>query len=151
MASTIDKDYQGLQWFKQSWAQWVEKYGKTDLSTNREAWNALGGLFEEMLAKQQEIARGYEAVTPPDAFRAAHKTLIDGNTQGNAWAEEIIAAIKANRPIEDLLSMVTSEPPGPSGSEVLAEFNDAAAKVGVEVPQKFIDAYTEDTDSGTAM
>lgn len=151
MAPVIDKDYQGSQWLEQLMAQWVQTYGNTDLSTNRQAWNALGQILKQAFPKEQEIVQGYEAVIPPDAFRAAHTSLLENNREGTAQMEKLFAAIEANHPIEELTSMVTSSPPGPSNSEVLVKFQDAAAQVGVEVPAELVGAYSDDTDSGTAM
>jgi hypothetical protein len=148
MAAVVDKDYEGQQWFNQAMAQWQQTYGNSDPSADWQAWNALGSVLQQALAKAQEIVLGYEAVTPPEAFRIAHAALVANNRDGNAWAEDLIAAIKASRPTGELLSMLDAGPPGPSGSEVLAEFQDAAARVGIELPPKLIDVYSDDTDSG---
>ena len=148
MAPTIDKDYQGLQGFKQAMTQWGQTYGNTDLTTNRKAWEALSLIVQQAIPVEREIIQGYEAVTPPEAFRTAHATLLDNNRLGNTWAEGLVAAIKANRPTRDLLSMITAGSPGPSNTQVLAEFRSAAARVGIELPTKLIGAYTESTDSG---
>jgi len=151
MAPVIDKDYEGSQWFQQLGDEWMKNYGNGSLSTNRKAWNALGLIFQEALAKEQEIIQGYEAITPPDVFRAAHTALLENNRQGNAWAAKVVAAIQANRPIGELMSMVSAGPPGPSNGDVLAQYRAATAQVGIEVPAKLLDVYSDDTDSGQLM
>jgi hypothetical protein len=148
MAPAIDKDYQGLQWFKQAMTEWQQTYANTDPSTNRQAWNALGLILQQALSKEQEITKGYEAIAPPKAFRTAHATLVKNNRDGIAWAEDLITAIKASRPMGGLMSTLEAGPPGPSNSEVLAEFQDAAARFGIALPRKLIEAYSDVTDSG---
>jgi hypothetical protein len=61
---------------------------------------------------------------------------------------DFIAAIKANRPTSELMTMNSADPPGPSNGEVLAEFRAAAARVGIEPPTKLIDVYSDNPDSG---
>ena len=146
MAPVIDKDYQGLQWFDQVMTQWQQTY-QNSASTDRQAWNALGQIFQQAIPKEQEIIQGYAAITPPEAFRTAHAALIENNRDGNTWAASVVAAIKANRPTDELLSMLSAGPPGPSSSEVLAEFQDAAARVGTQLPTKLIDTYLDDSGS----
>jgi hypothetical protein len=148
MAPVIEKDYQAVQWINQAMTQWQQTYADSDPSTDRQAWNALGLILEQGLPKGQEIVRGYEAITPPEAFRTAHAALLANNRDGNPWAEDLLAAIKANRPISELMPMFDTGPPGPSNAEVLAMFQEAAARVGIELPTKLIDAYSDDTDSG---
>jgi hypothetical protein len=148
MAPVIDKDYQGTKWFEQVLTQWGQTYGSTDLTTNQKAWNALSSIVQEALVKEQEILAGYEAITPPEAFRTAHEALVESNRDGNTWAEGLIAAIKAKRPATELMSMMSAGPPGPTNNQVIAYFKDAAARVGVEVPTKLIDAYPDDSEGG---
>jgi hypothetical protein len=148
MTPTFDKDYSGSQWFEQAFTQWVQSYGNTDLTTNRKAWNAVGALFEEALPKEQEIIRAYEAVTPPPAFQAAHAALLANNREGSTWATEFIAALKAKRPISELMATLSAGPPGPSNVDVLAAFRAAAAQAGVDLPTGLINAYTDPTDPG---
>jgi hypothetical protein len=149
MGPVIDKDYQSLQRMNLAVAQWQSTYASTDPSTNRQAWNALGLVLEQALVDQQENVRGYEAVVPPEAFRAAHEALVSCIRDGDSWAEDLAAAIKANRPMSELTSMFTAGPPGPSGSEVLAEFQEAAVHVGIELPAKLIDTYSDEIESST--
>lgn len=148
MAPTIDKDYQGLQWVKQAMSQWGQTYGNSDLSANRQAWNALSLILQQALPKEQEIIQGYEAITPPEAFRTAHATLLENNRDGNIWAKNLVAAIKASHPTSELMSMISAGAPGPSNGQVLADFQDAATRIGIELPIKLIDTYSVGADSG---
>jgi hypothetical protein len=145
----LDKDYQGVQWLEQASAQWEETYGNSDLSTNRQAWDALGLLFQQALVKEQEIIQGYEAVTPPEAFANAHAALLQINREGALWAESVVAAIKANAPADELMSMLTTEPSGLTDSEMLAEFQEVASRVGVELPVIMFKVYSDEADLGT--
>jgi hypothetical protein len=147
MAPTIDEDYQGMQWAERVMSQWDQTYGSSDLPTNRQAWNALSSIFQQALSKEREIIKGYEAVTPPEAFQTAHAALLQNNRNGSAWMEGVIAAIKANRPIDEVAPMISAGSPGPSNGQVLAAFQEAAGRVGIELPAKLIDAYTDDADS----
>ena len=148
MAPTIDMDYEGMQWFEQATTQWQQAYANNDPTTDRQVWTALGLILQQAVSKVQEIVQGYEAVTPPEAFRTAHAALIENNRDGNAWAEALIAAIKANRPTSELMSTLGAGPPGPSNAEVLATFRVAAARVGIELPTKLIDTYSDSTGLG---
>ena len=104
--------------------------------------------MQQALPKEQEILKGYEAITPPEAFRKAHAALLENNRDGNTWAEGLVAAIKANRPTTELMSMISAGPPGTTNSQVIADFKDAATRVGIELPTKLIDAYSDGADSG---
>ena len=148
MAPTIELDYQGLQWFKQAMTQWQQSYGNADPSTDRQAWDALGVILQQTLPKERRVDQGYEAITPPEAFRTAHQALLENNRDGDAWDEELLAAIKASRPTSELMSKLAAGPPGPSNGTVLAEFQDAAARIRIKLPSKLIGAYSDNAGSG---
>ena len=151
MAPVIDKDYEMLQWFDQQLSEWSQTYASADPTLNSRAWNALGSILQEGLTREQEIVKGYEAITPAPAFQKAHATLLENNRNGNAWASDLIAAIKAGRSGVDLLAKLKAGPAAPSNTEVLTEFQTAASATGVELPSKFIDAYTEDAIPGGSV
>lgn len=149
MAPTIEKDYQGMVWFEAAAEQWEQKYGATGLSTSLAGWTAILPTFEQVLAKEQPILKGYEAVTPPQAFKTAHAALLKNNLQSNSALKAINAAIKAKRPASELMSMLqAAATESPTNAEVLADFQAAAASVGVSLPAKFISAYQDDSSSG---
>jgi hypothetical protein len=143
MSSVIDKDYQLTQWFDDAFARWDETYGNTNLPANKQAWNALASAIEQALPRAEEISREYEAITPPDAFRSAHDMLLKNNRDGNAWASNLVAAIRANRSPDELMSMMDNGPDGPTDNQVLAEFQRAATRLGVDLPPKLIGAYSD--------
>jgi hypothetical protein len=147
MAPAIDRDYQGTQWMEQAMTQWQQTYASNGLPTDRQAWKALSSILQEAITKEQEIIKGYETITPPEAFRTAHATLLENNRDGDTWAEGVVAAIKAGRPTSELLPMLIGGSPGPSNGDVLSEFQDAAGRVGIDLPTKFVNTYTDEPDS----
>jgi hypothetical protein len=151
MTPVIDKDYEMLQWFDQQLSEWGQTYASAGPTLNSKAWDALGSILQKGLSREQEIVKGYEAITPARAFRKAHATLLENNRNGNAWASELIADIKAGRSSAELLAKLRAGPAAPSNTEVLTEFQTAASAAGVELPSKFIDAYTEDTIPGGSV
>ena len=151
MAPVIDKDYAMLQWFDQQLSEWGQTYASAGPTLNSQAWDALGSILQEGLSREQEIVKGYEAITPAPAFQKAHATLLENNRNGNTWASDLIAAIKAGRSGVELLAKLKAGPAAPSNTEVLTEFQTAASAAGVELPSKFVDAYTEDTIPGGSV
>lgn len=147
MSPVIDKDYQATQWLDNSLTQWDATYGDSDPYSNPRGWKALASLLEQALPKAQEIIRGYEAITPPEAFRSAHSLLLENNREGYAWAEDVVAAVKENASTDELLALLDTVPEWPTDDDVIAEFQSAATRLGVDLPTKLIDAYSEDADA----
>ena len=130
MAPTIKLDYHGMQRFERAMTRWQQSYGNADPSTDRRAWDAFGVVLGQAIPQEQRIIRGYEAITPPAAFRTAHQALLENNRKGTVWAAGLLAAIRANRPTKELMAKLAASPPGPSNGAVLAAFRAAAARVG---------------------
>lgn len=148
MAPTIKLDYHGMQRFNRAMTRWQQSYGNADLSTDRRAWHAFGAILGLAIPQEQRIIQGYEAITPPAAFRTAHLALLANNRKGTLWAEGVLAAIRANRPTRELMAKLAAGPPGPSNGAVLAAFRTAAARVGIKLPSEFIGAYSDSSGSG---
>lgn len=148
MAPTIKLDYHGMQRFERAMTRWQQSYGSADPSTDRRAWDAFGVVLGQAIPQEQRIIRGYEAITPPAAFRTAHQALLENNRKGTVWAAGLLAAIRANRPTKELMAKLAASPPGPSNGAVLAAFRAAAARVGIKLPSKFIGAYSDGAGSG---
>jgi hypothetical protein len=148
MAPALDKDYEGLQWFRRSMDEWAQTYGSAGPS--KEAWKAFRSIIEEAIPKQQEIIQDYEAITAPEAFQVAHTTLLENNRNGMEWGKKLAMAIRTNRPDDEVLSMIMAGPPEPSNLDVLAKFRFAAAQSGIELPGRLIDTYSDPGQPGEA-
>lgn len=143
MAPAIEKDYQGSLKVEQAQSEWSKKYANSDPYTDWAGWDDISAVFRELLPLSQELTASYEVVTPPEVFRKAHADLLELNRQGNAWAQTMVDNIESRRPVVEWFGEFQAGPNGPPSSQVLTEFREAAAQVGIELPAKLITVYSK--------